>query len=336
VINPVPPGQIIPPGFAGIASSGEPLYPEGTVGEIKSKPVDVAISPTKDCLCWSRNGKSLFCLSGAGTVQRIGLATLAEEARLDIERPCAWLSESALGPIVTVTNPWQVWILDEMTLRKIAVVAIPTGDRVVSSPLLYLAFAGSHGGDVSIIDVRTRRIVKQHRRQEVGTQAGFGLATVTPDGRYLLARSSQEQLVRYRINGTALRLEQSSNRLGWNAQRIDVSSDGKYACMPSMQGNLGASYATHIFTIGNLGRPKLTLGSGAFPRAVGFDPAAGLIYGQDMQHQLVVFSPAGIKLQELQLGTTASQVQQILVHPAGRKLLVLTTDGLFLVDVPKA
>jgi hypothetical protein len=82
--------------------------------------------------------------------------------------------------------------------------------------------------------------------------------------------------------------------------------------------------------------PKLTLGSGAYPRAVGFDQAAGLVYGQDFQHQLLIFSPAGVKLQELQLGSAASQVQQILVHPAGRKVLVLTTDGLFLVDVPKA
>jgi predicted Zn finger-like uncharacterized protein len=337
VVDPAPPVQFMsPPGVAGIASSGEALYAEGTVGDIKSRPVDGAIGPTKDCLCWSRNGKSFFCLSAAGTVQRIGLASLAEEAKLDIDRPCSWLSESALGPIVTVTNPWQAWLLDETTLRKLAVVSIPTADRVVSSPLLFLAFSGGQSGDVSIIDVRTRRIVKQIRRQEVGVHAGFGLATVTPDGRYLLARGGLEQLVRYRISGSSLRLEQSSTRLGFNPQRIDVSSDGKYACMPSTQGNLGASYATHIFAVGNLGHPKLTLGSGAYPRAVGFDQTAGLIYGQDLQHQLVVFSPAGIKLQELQLGSTASQVQQILVHPAGRKLLVLTTDGLFFVDVPKA
>src|SRR5262249_19829020 len=156
-------------------------------------------------------------------------------------RPCTWLTESAIGPIVTVTNPSQAWILDEMTLRKMAVLSIPTSDRVVSSPLLFLAFAGGQGGDISVIDVRTRRIVKQYRRQEMGAQAGFGLATVTPDSRYLLARGGLEQLVRYRINGTALRLEQLSTRLGWNAQRIDVSTDGKYVCMPSMQGNLGAS-----------------------------------------------------------------------------------------------
>ncbi len=322
--------------MAGIASSGEPLYAEGTVGDIKSRPVDLAFGPTKDCLCWSRNGKSFFCLSAGGTVERIGLASLAQEAKLDIDRPCTWLSESAVGPIVTVSNPSQLWILEETTLRKMAVVAIPTSERVVSSQLLYLAIASGQGGDVSLIDVRSRRIVKQYRAQDVGTRAGFSLATVTPDGRYLLARDRLEQLVRYRINANSHRLEQSSTRLGWNSQRIDVSTDGKYVCMPSMQGNQGASYATNIFATVNLGRPKLTLGSGAYPRAVGFDQAAGLIYGQDFQHQLVVFSPAGIKLQELQLGTTNAQVQQILVHPAGRKLLVLTTDGLFLVDVPKA
>jgi predicted Zn finger-like uncharacterized protein len=336
-INLAPPVEFVPPhGLTGIASSGEALYAEGTVGEIQSKPVDIAVGPTKDCICWSRNGKSFFCLSQGGTVQRIGLASLAEEAKLDIDRSCTWLTESALGPIVTVTNPWQAWLLDETTLRKVAAVTIPTADRVVSSPSLYLAFAGGHTGDVSIIDVRSRRIVKQYRRQEIGPQAGFGLATVTPDGRYLLARGSLEQLVRYRINANSLRLEQSSTRLGFNSQRIDVSADGKYVCMPSSQGNVGASYATHIFAVGNLGHPKLTLGSGAYPRAVGFDQTAGLIYGQDFQHQLVIFSPAGIKLQESQLATTTGQVQQILVHPAGRKLLVLTADGLFLVDVPKA
>jgi hypothetical protein len=72
--------------------------------------------------------------------------------------------------------------------------------------------------------------------------------------------------------------------------------------------------------------------SGAYPRAVGFDPKAGLIYAQNFQNQLIIYDPSGIKIKEFKLGP-GGDVKQFLVHPEGRKLLVLTGTKLYYVQV---
>ena len=75
----------------------------------------------------------------------------------------------------------------------------------------------------------------------------------------------------------------------------------------------------------------LTISSGAYPQAIGFDTKAGLIYAQNHQSSLMVFDVKGIKQKEFSLenvkGGRGEQPRQFLVHPTGRQLLVLTDQG---------
>ena len=90
--------------------------------------------------------------------------------------------------------------------------------------------------------------------------------------------------------------------------------------------------------------PVLVLRTGAYPLAVGFDLRSGLIYGQNHQNQLIVFDDQAIKLKEYNLTGDPNKLgstRQFLVHPDGRRILVLGDDhtrtgtaGLWYVELP--
>src|SRR5262249_19211165 len=118
-----------------------------------------------------------------------------------------------------------------------------------------------------------------------------------------------------------------------------VSGDGKYMCAPCGGGNYPGlknhpqvtPYSTYIYPVDNLNKPAFVLKQGAYPLAVGFDGKAGLAYTQNFQQQMIVFTDTGMKLKEYRLD--CGNPRQYLVHPEGRKLLVLGDTKLLLVTL---
>ena len=71
--------------------------------------------------------------------------------------------------------------------------------------------------------------------------------------------------------------------------------------------------------------------------SVGFDKPAGLFYAQNSNKQLIIFDKDANKLKEYSRAPGAGiDVRQFLVHPEGRKVLVLTGKELFAVEIPKS
>jgi hypothetical protein len=95
------------------------------------------------------------------------------------------------------------------------------------------------------------------------------------------------------------------------------------------------SCATYVYGVKCFGTPAFVLASGPYPRAVGFDPKNELVYGQNFDHQLILFSQAGAKQKEYQLAGGGQDAVQFAVHPEGGKLLVLTTGAIYYVELPK-
>jgi S1-C subfamily serine protease len=304
----------------------------GTVGDVDVKEVPLDVTNFPPCLCWDSNAQAFLALAPDGLLQRFSLNDLQATATLDLGKPCSWLTMSAAGPVVTVTGAQEAWILnrDLKTTKKIP---IATADRVVSAPGLSVAIASSRD-ELSVLDLKRGAIATQYRDADFRNLGASYLATVSPDGKYLFAQGGIEQLQRIRIDGTKLVPEQSSGRIATNGQCIVVSPDNKYVCLPSGGGNAG-NYSTLIYPVTDLAGPRLAVTAGGYPRALGFDPRAGLIYAQNFSHQLIIFDPSGIKIKEYALGQPgqAGQVKQMLVHPDGRKLLVLCERKLFAVQV---
>jgi len=290
------------------------------------------------CVCWNAEHSAFYSVNGeTGAVSRVLLNGLTEQRRLDIGRKSSWVSLSAEGLVVTVTDLQEVWLLDATSLEVKSRTFVPSVRRAVSASGLSVAFASCGGDTLYAVDLKTANAGWLYK-------GSYGQPLATPDGKYLFAIGWHEsQLYRYRINGTKLNLEESGPLIGSGrvSTGICISPDSKYVCYPTGGGNNRRDvpdhpriegYGTFVYNVDNIRRPICTLLSGAYPNAVGFDPKQGKAYTQNHDKQLIVFTLAGAKEREYSLNMRGADVLMYLVHPDGGKFLLLTSEKLFWVD----
>src|SRR5262249_47363322 len=159
---------------------------------------------------------------------------------------------------------------------------------------------------------------------------------VTPDGKYLFGMTSLAQLVRWQITGNLLKLDITGPAIATGAGgQVVVSADGKYVCLLHPEGNqttasdhpLLERYGTYVYGVKNLGRPEFALAQGKGLSVLAFDGKTGQVYSNNASSPLLRFGPTGIRQQSYALEGGATR--QVLVHPDGRKLLVLTESKLY-------
>src|SRR5205823_5203252 len=146
------------------------------------------------------------------------------------------------------------------------------------------------------------------------------LGQVSLDGKYLFIEGMQGILESYLLDADKVTFANDSQRLAQNGRSIAICPQNKLVCLLSGAGNFGApGYSTSIYRVDNLGQPVFALRSGAYPQAVGFDPAAGNIYTQNHDTPLLIFDYAtGAKKSEHSLVVqmvSPRSPRQILVHP---------------------
>jgi hypothetical protein len=298
------------------------------------------------CLCWLDDAKAFCCVEGTGVVHRIRLDQFKEEQRVDVGHKCSWLDVSAEGLVLTLPDRKEVWVLDATTLRVKSKIPAPGVIRAVSAPPLAVAFATNRLG-VAILDLKAGKPVKQYGAQDLVKRAvSSGLPVVTPDGKYLLTTNGIEQLLRLKIDGQELKFDELGQRIAQGrAVAIAVSPDSSHVCLPTGGGNyrqllkdhptIGAN-TTYVYPITNINKPEFTVAQGDSAEAMGFDPKGGLVYAETFNKQLMVFDAKGTKQKEYQLGNgVPAAPRQFLVHPEGRKLLVLADHKLSWVELPK-
>jgi hypothetical protein len=241
-----------------------------------------------------------------------------------------------------------MWLLDEARLQVLKKLPIASAGRVVSAPALSFAYAVEKQfgpGTLIVIDLKSGMRVQQYSTNDFGGKLiGFDFPVVTPDGRYLFAVGF-EQICRFRLREDQVLFDEVSPRLLQGAfGGLCVSNDGKWVCGPSGGGNYGlpdvpsgSSYSTYLYSTVSFRKPMLVLAQGAYPRAVGFDMPSGLIYTQNHDKDLLIFDSKGRKLKEYAFAGRGRDPRQFLVHPEGRKMLVLSgenTPTLRVVELP--
>src|SRR5262249_52693109 len=208
----------------------------------------------------------------------------------------------------------------------------------VSTPKLEVAFAGVSErlqGTLTVLDLKAGKSVKRYAAQDFpGKLVGFGSLLISPDGKYLFSAGGVEQMFRWKIDGTEVSFDAASPRIiQGRFEGLCLSEQGDYVCAPAGGGNYPlagmprtAAYSTYIYAAANFDKPVLMFTQGAYPQAVGFDLKSGLLYAHNFSNQLIVLDTKGTKLKELGFiggPDGRGNVRQFLVHPQGRKLLVL-------------
>ena len=297
------------------------------------------------CMTWTPDAKAFYHLDAAGTVRRITYPELKEDAALATGRKCGWMSLSKVGPVVTVTDAQEAWVLDPATLKVTARIPIAKAKAVAATPTSEFGFAAEadfRQSTLTVLDLKAGKLLKQLTTADLGGRGLVGLEypTFSPDGKYLFTSGGLEQVYRFKVDGQALRLQEAGPRIIQGAY-LGLSVGADYVAAPSGGGNYGIGadrpgYGTFVFAHGDLKKPVLSLKSGAYPQAVGFDPAAGLFYAHNSSSQLIVFNKEGIKLKEYAIGQERlTRVGQFLVHPTGGKVLIVINGDVYAVEVPK-
>ncbi len=328
-----------------VKSTGESvLAAERALGRLTVREASLDTRGVPACLCWAPGGKSFFLVHPEkGLLRQISFPELREERQLDLGRRCTWLSVSAAGLLVTVPDLQEVWLLDPATLKVKGTFEAAGVKQAVSSPALSVAFAVSADrGRLLAFELKAGGAARAYDSRAFGRHLDFSLPAVSPDGKYLFVMGGIEELHRLKIDGTTLTWEQSSPRISSNGQQIAVSPDSKYVCLAAGGGNgkhpdhpdLGP-YGTFIYPVTDLRRPAFAIRQGAYPRAVGFDPKAQVVYSQNHHKQLLIFSYTGLLRQEHELGPRNQGTVQFLVHPEGHRVLVLTGERLYAVQLPR-
>ena len=330
------PGKQPPP-------EGKPVGAERSqVDDLTVTALDLPVARIPRCLCWARDGKAFFLLdSEGGYLRRVALAGFKEEAR-DLKHRCSWLSVSELGLVLTVADQQAVWLLDPETLQTKATFEVGGVSQTVAAPSSQQAVAiDSRGDRITLLHLGRRHAPREYSARDLGGAGGLTMPALTPDGQHLFLVGGLGRLHRFKVEPDGLRRQEASPGIVQGARSaVEVSGDSKHVCVPSGGGNSPGvpghpaigPYATYIYPVNRLSQPAFVLVQGAYPRAVGFDPQAGLIYSQNHDHQLLIFDDSGRRLKEVVLG--GGQTRQLLVHPQGRRLLVLTDSKLFHVEVP--
>jgi len=324
---------------AGIEGAGE----AGPVGDLLVASRQIGEGAAKNTMCWAADAKSFYHLDGAGTLRRVSFPGLEVEATRATGKRCSRVTVSSRGPILTHEEGGEAWLLDGKTLDVVQTYRTGKALYLASSPGSAYAYGVESTPSEAVLtvyDLKDGKAVNRYSHRDFEARdvraVHFVSPAVSPDGRYLFTMGGfGRAMYRFRLEGPDVVCEEAAHSLlSGEFLGAALSHDGKYFSAPSRDGNppvggdAPARHRTYVFLAARWERPVLALRFGGPSLAVGFDLASGLIYAHDPDHTLIVHDARGARLKAAKLAPTdrPGTVRQILVHPEGRKVVVLV-DG---------
>jgi hypothetical protein len=328
-----------------------------TVKDAKVHKIDLPAELIVGDLLWeNEKGNSFYSLNSKGVIYQVSVPGFKILKEINLEY--YHVSDMALsqeGIVVVFPRNHEVMIIGPVKLTYKAILSVPGAHYAAASLKSRFVFITmsrytSDSSKVVMIDAKEKRIVNNLNGYRMGepqksysNRTGiitFNYPTVSPDGNYFFCESS-ESLHRFKITNSSLIYEEAGPPIADGPQRIVISPDSKYICLLSgsvkrhrFRGHPDiGNYGTYVYRIDDISTPIVSFESGSFPRALGFDKKARMIYAQNHKHQLITFSPDGKRMKEYQLTFGGDTVNHFLVHPSGKKLLILTKKSLLWVTL---
>jgi hypothetical protein len=304
-----------------------------TVGDLKVTAIDLDGKKMLPCMRWAdKEGKSFYTLNKEGLVQRISFPEFKVLQQKDLERPVNYLSQSAEGLLVSVSDIGEVWLLDADSFEVKKKIPVPKLRRAVSAPGISHAVAGNSDwfhSELYVIDLKTQKVAKFQPPPE-DKVVGLYDPVMTEDGTKVFTRTPRETINRLGFANGELRFEEGSPRM-ITGQVVDIqtSPDSKLVCVPS------TAAKTIIFPIDSFQKQECVLDLGGNSQAVGFDLAAKYLYSQNHPKDFIICTMTGIKKQEYSVQPGRHATLQNLVHPEGCKVIMLTNTKAYYLEVPR-
>jgi hypothetical protein len=312
-----------------VTSSGESVKgATREVGDLKVTPVKLRAN-VLGCMFWAdKDGTGFWALDPVGACRLISFPDLKEVRKIELDRKCSWLAPSAEGLVASVVETQEVWLVDPAKGAVKHKIKVADLKRAVSALGLSTAFAVN---DQEMLELDLKAGKAARYAGEAPKFGNYADPVMSPDGKYLFTRGL-ETMNRFGVKSGKARLQQEGPRIAQG--RVDigiqVSVDAKFVALPSYAGNYGTNYGVNVYPVENIERPEAVLQFGG-PCGMAFaaDPRGGKFYAEG----LLVFGQDGKRERAEKLD--AGEVKQILVHPAGGRLLILGTGQFLLVEMPR-
>ena len=307
--------------------------------DLKITPLGVDAKGLLPCMMWTDNTGSAFLAldRNQGALHRFSGPDYKTKQTINLNAQPAWLAPSAEGLVLTVADREEIRVLDASTFAMKKSIRVPKLKRAVSAPSLSIAVAwtGTFAAELVVVDLKTQAQTKIPGPKQFGTLSYGKEAIMAPDGRSLYTNALSGHIVRWNVAGNTLEAGERGPRMhSGNPFAITVSADSQYVAQPAGGGNseAGRHYGSLILDA-KLQR-HCVISTDTYPGPLGFDTANKVIYtGTRDKATLIAFDlGSGVKKKEYtRFGK--GDPRQYLVHPAGKKLIVLQQESLSYVDV---
>ncbi|HJT77925.1 MAG TPA: hypothetical protein VJ739_12050 [Gemmataceae bacterium] len=305
---------------------------------LRITPVAVNAKGLLPCLIWADDGGSAFFAADhdQAVLYRFSGTDYQTKETVHLKAKPSWLARSAEGLIVTIADRGEFRLLDAQTFAVKKNGSIPQLQRVVSAPASAVAVAetSAFGSELVVVDLKTDAQTKIPGPKRLGNLGYGGQPAMAPDGRSVYTNALAGSIVRWTMNGSTLTLAEIGPRMcSGPAYAITISADSRYVAQPFAQGNCeaGQPYGTLILDAA-LQRHCL-VSTGRFSEPLGFDVANNVVYTGSDHHGLVTFDiESGVKKKEYGKFGKGDH-KQYLVHPAGKRVVVLQSEALSYVEI---
>jgi hypothetical protein len=303
------------------------------------------------CMVWAGDYNHFFVINkDDGTLKYVSLVKGEPVRSASLEEPVVWMSGSAEGLVISSESKKEVVLVNPGTMTVINRYPVNYLKRAVGgarSSLALLSIPSTLGKPtLGLLDLKTGQSVPVGNTSN--DQAGYYYGPfVSPDGTYLFSQSKAGVLYRSKFTpGFSVTKELESKPLRTTNVIADLclSPDARYICLPCDRGNTRditnppvPDNTTFIFSTTDLVKPVCFIEHGAAaPEYVAFDTAAKLIYTNNNASQLLVYDFNGKRWRAYSLGPRGGTVRGYLVHPSGRKLVIMTQNSMYWAELPAA
>jgi hypothetical protein len=325
---------------------GPTTGPGPSEADVKVTALDVNAAGLLPCMVWTQgeNGSAFYALDGdAGILYKFSGPDYKTKEQFPVGGKANWLSISLYGPVVTLAEKGEIRVFDSSTLKFKDPISVPQVKRAVS------AYGQSHAAvstgqrnfELQSIQLFTT-LSTRFRAPMMPVATGPGYAEepmFTPNSTEFYTNAMNGYLMRWvLLENSAILKEKGPRVTGGQPFPISVSPDSRYVAQPSPGGNPDAGTKTPgtiIMDAHSLQKRVCVIepGAGVDIAPVGIDTANNVVYTGSKDVGLTTYSLANGTKQGDYKTVGKGVPKQNLVHPHGRKVIVLHSEALSYVQV---
>lgn len=304
---------------------------------------------------WADDKKSFFAARLDGEIFRVSVPDLKliQHFKLGGSISCMkWTSE---GLAVVMNLVSEIRILDPGKPGFKRIITLPGIQHIAAtrkSPVIYAARKIQRAPIFFAVDVRNGKVLDTYnvrllweKSRKAVKETKFRLQvhevnylTYNPAGNSLFT-AYYDSIVRIDLENYRPRIGASSLRLNSEPDRIYISPDAQYIALPGKLKTVKKphhpqyEHGIYFYNPVDLSKPVISIKAEEYQKTWAVDTKGKMVYGQRPKHNLVLYSMKGKKIDEYKFEKVSGATRGIIVHPDGKKMLVLTNIKLYWVDL---